>query len=317
MPLPRFRMHPSGMPRKKRQYLPGTAFHITSRVQWKEQHFDEPLRTEIVAAVRDSLYKSDARIIALAVMPNHLHLVVRQGLEPLASLMQPLLTRAALRTRRATRQHDHVFGGRYFSKPCGNATYLRELIAYTHLNPVRWGLCSKPEDYAWSSASAYLDLECKNTCGMDIPFVGRNLFAGDAMTSDDTIMLNYQNYMCWRLTCDAQPEIDFSTFLQDFHGGDNYWSEHFATICPEPSEVDSSRFDLRDIALTILARQFPGISLEDFIFAGGRHATLVRREIVKQALRAGFKGTTIARFLRVSETTISKIRSVRPAALEA
>ena len=304
------------MPRKKRQYLPGTAFHITARIQAKAQHFDEPVRYEIVSAISDSLYKTDARLIALTVMPNHLHLVIRQGLLPLASLMQPLLTRAALRTKRAKGLKDHVFGGRFFSKPCLNPQYLREVILYTHLNPVRWGLCKHPEDYAWSTAAMYATVGCETVCGAQFPLIGLNLFAGYRTETYEQIVFSYRQFCDWRQLCDTAPTgADLSGFAPNFSGGNDYWIESFSGISQLARAGDAPDTDLRDIAQSILARRLPGMTLDDFLFSGGKYVMSVRREIIGQAIRAGFNGITIARFLRVSEATISRFRCVKNPAL--
>ena len=37
--------------------------------------------------------------------------------------------------------------------------YLKELVRYIHLNPVRAGIVNEPEDYGWSGHRAYLGLE--------------------------------------------------------------------------------------------------------------------------------------------------------------
>ncbi|MDY0191362.1 MAG: hypothetical protein RBR22_11575 [Desulfuromonas sp.] len=48
----------------------------------------------------------------------------------------------------------HLFQGRYNAILVDADTYLLELTAYIHLNPVRAGMVGAPETYCWSSHRA-------------------------------------------------------------------------------------------------------------------------------------------------------------------
>jgi putative transposase len=50
----------------------------------------------------------------------------------------------------------HLWQGRFKSLPIEKEAYLLECGRYIERNPVRAGLCERPEDYPWSSASFYL-----------------------------------------------------------------------------------------------------------------------------------------------------------------
>src|SRR5262245_39185834 len=142
------------MPRRKRSYLPGCAFHITARTHSGEFWFEE-LRSEILAIIDRALKQTDALLLAYAIMCNHLHLVVRQGDAPLARLMQPIGQRTAYAVHRRCKRKGYVLGYRYFDVPCRGDAHLRNAIMYTHRNPVEAGLCKEPAEYQWSSALAY------------------------------------------------------------------------------------------------------------------------------------------------------------------
>ena len=51
--------------------------------------------------------------------------------------------------------HGHLFQGRFKAILCDKDTYLLELSAYIHLNPVRAGLVKDPSDYVWGSYRTY------------------------------------------------------------------------------------------------------------------------------------------------------------------
>ena len=54
--------------------------------------------------------------------------------------MRRLLTGHAVYFNRRHRRHGHLFQNRYKSILCQEETYLRELVRYIHLNPLRAGL---------------------------------------------------------------------------------------------------------------------------------------------------------------------------------
>ena len=92
-------------------------------------------------------------------MTNHVHLAVQVGVVPLSRIMQNI-------TFRYTRWHNwrqgrtgHLFQGRYKSFLVDADSYLQELVAYIHLNPLRAGLTAKSASYRWSSHRAYLGKE--------------------------------------------------------------------------------------------------------------------------------------------------------------
>jgi putative transposase len=68
------------------------------------------------------------------------HLLVRSGIVPLATLMRRLLTGYAIYFNRRYRRHGQLFQNRYKSILCQEDLYLLELVRYIHLNPLRAGI---------------------------------------------------------------------------------------------------------------------------------------------------------------------------------
>lgn len=50
----------------------------------------------------------------------------------------------------------HLFQGRFKSIIVDGSRYLKQLVRYIHLNPVRAGIVSLPEQYHWCSHNTYL-----------------------------------------------------------------------------------------------------------------------------------------------------------------
>ncbi len=70
-------------------------------------------------------------------MRNHVHLLLRSGRIPIAIVMQRLLTSYAMFFNRRYRRHGQLFQNRYKSILCEEDPYLKELVRYIHLNPLR------------------------------------------------------------------------------------------------------------------------------------------------------------------------------------
>ena len=129
------------MPRKARIDAPGALHHIIVRgidrcAVFRDEHdYDHYLeRLELV------LTETETPCYAWALIPNHFHLLLKTGIYPIATVMRRLLTGHAVYYNRRHRRHGHLFQNRYKSILCQEETYLRELVRYIHLNPLRAGL---------------------------------------------------------------------------------------------------------------------------------------------------------------------------------
>jgi hypothetical protein len=93
-------------------------------------------------------------------MPNHVHLLFRTGITPIATVMRRLLTGYAVSFNLKYKRHGQLFQNRYKSILCQEDRYLKELVRYIHLNPLRANLVSdlKALDrYRWCGHSAIMD----------------------------------------------------------------------------------------------------------------------------------------------------------------
>jgi putative transposase len=131
-----------------------------------------------IEAIRNASVMHHFRIWAYVLMPEHIHLLVWPS-EPhysssdfLKSLKQAVTLRAVPFVRRhapaflerlADRQPNGKTAFRFWQRGRGYDRNLWEprpiweMIDYIHANPVRRGLCTRPEDWPWSSAADYLE----------------------------------------------------------------------------------------------------------------------------------------------------------------
>ncbi len=98
-------------------------------------------------------------IEAFCMMSNHIHLAVRVADISISRIMQHLAFRYTRYINRKYKRIGHLFQGRFKSILIDDEDYLKELIRYIHLNPVRAKLVSDPLQYFWSSHRAYFELD--------------------------------------------------------------------------------------------------------------------------------------------------------------
>lgn len=299
--------------------MPGLPFHITAHTQGQEPLF-EGMEAQIATMIRGSIRYSDAELVAYAVMQNHIHVAVVQGRRPLGEFMQPLLRRMALLVIRRIGHRGHVFRGRYSHSACQDPEYFRSMIAYVHLNPVRAGLCRRPGDYPWTSHRDFAsgpDQESSSRYALAVE-QGVRVFA---CTSDQTSVQcrrDYRTYIRWRLAMDEY----LSDQSESYHplprsplsiGGDLHWHREYGSARPlriAGMSIPPTRpMDLRDHIRIALRDLKPDLSL-DLLCSGSasRPIVRVRRQVVARALSAGYTGGSIAEFLNISPSSVSRVK---------
>jgi putative transposase len=143
--------------RRPRGVIVNAMVHVTSRGNRGSPIFlqEEDYRG-FLEDLRVLAGQHDAHVHAYCLMPNHLHLLLQVRDRPLSSLMRGLLQRHAVRANRLYFGAGHVFGDRFWSRPCESESDVLNTVRYIHLNPVRAGLVGTPEAYPWSSHRIYL-----------------------------------------------------------------------------------------------------------------------------------------------------------------
>jgi putative transposase len=131
------------MPRKARIDTPGALHHIIVRgIERRKIFYDDNDRDNFLDRLGIILTDTKTSCFAWALIPNHLHLLLRTGVAPIATVMRRLLTGYAVSFNRRHRRHGQLFQNRYKSILCQEDPYLLELVRYIHLNPLRAGLVS-------------------------------------------------------------------------------------------------------------------------------------------------------------------------------
>jgi REP element-mobilizing transposase RayT len=150
------------MPRPPRVEFPGALYHVTSRGNDRRRIFwDDTDRRTFLRHLTDVAMRDGFAVFAYCLMGNHYHLVVETPRPNLACGMQHLNSAFARWFNERHGRVGHLFQGRYHAVLVEAEPQLLELVRYVVLNPVRAGLCDRPEEWRWSSHRPTAGLEAK------------------------------------------------------------------------------------------------------------------------------------------------------------
>jgi REP element-mobilizing transposase RayT len=143
------------MPRKPRNLQSDFPYHVTLRALNKVNF---PVPPEILwEFVCDHLlfcsFAFKVEIHAFVLMSNHYHMIVRTpecNLDKFLGYFHKELSREICFK---SGQINHRFGGRYQATVIDNVSYYGSAYKYVYRNPVTAGICSRVQDYTFSSLS--------------------------------------------------------------------------------------------------------------------------------------------------------------------
>jgi len=138
-------------------FFQGGYYHIFNRGIRKQNLFnDEKDYQRYITRLKEYKGKHHISILAYCLMPNHIHLLVRQdGPEPASKFIQRLHTAYTMYFNKKYGLIGHPFQSRFKAKIVDRDEYLMHLSRYIHLNPAK--LVSKLPSYKWSSYPKYLE----------------------------------------------------------------------------------------------------------------------------------------------------------------
>jgi len=150
------------MPRQARLDAPGTLHHVMARgIEGADIFRTDKDRNDFLARLAEQCESEALKVYAWALIPNHIHLLVRTGNRPIFASMRKILTGYVVRFNRRHQRQGHLFQNRYKSIVCEEDPYLLELTRYIHLNPLRAGIVrtlKELERYPWTGHSVIVGI---------------------------------------------------------------------------------------------------------------------------------------------------------------
>lgn len=136
---------------------PGVISHITQRAPGREVLFlEKDDYFHMLGLIKEIAGRFSLEIISFVLMPNHVHILLRQLKKNLKIAMKSLYERYANKFNDKYERKGHVFCGPFRQAVCLDESYLFAITTYIHINAVKDGLVINPLDYPWSSVRPYL-----------------------------------------------------------------------------------------------------------------------------------------------------------------
>jgi len=148
------------MPRQPRIHFPGAVYHVILRGNAGDPiFFEDRDRYRLYLFLQQATETFRCRIHGFCLMTNHIHLILQVSDLPLSLFMQNISQRFTKWINFSQGRTGHLFQGRYKALLLDADAYLLELVRYVHLNPVRAGMVTFPDQHPWSGHRAYLGME--------------------------------------------------------------------------------------------------------------------------------------------------------------
>ena len=155
------------MPRQSRKNSGTGIYHVMLRGINRQNIFeDSDDYFKFIKLLHHATHPTDERglslpptclIYAYCLMPNHVHLLIRETQENIGSVMKPIAVSYAIYYNKRYQRIGHLFQDRFKSEPVDDMEYFITLIRYIHQNPVAAGIVSHVDDYTWSSWAEYTE----------------------------------------------------------------------------------------------------------------------------------------------------------------
>lgn len=320
------------MPRQARLDAPGTLHHVMGRGIERGKIFrDESDREDFLNRLADLSREKAWTVYAWALLPNHVHLLLRTGNQLLAKSMRRLLTGYVVNFNRRHRRYGHLFQNRYKSIICEEDPYLLELTRYIHLNPLRAGIVKGLEElkrYPWVGHSAIAGKVKRDWQEVDtvLAYFGKGRRKA---------IQQYEEFVAKGVSKGRRPELVGGGLIRSLGG----WSEVLSLrrrgiqAVSDQRILGSSEFvedllseaerrtketlriskkkipDLASLARNIVAKE--GLR-EDELRSGSRKkgTSRVRRLFCQLAAKQmGYPGAEVARFLGVTTSAVNRAKN--------
>jgi putative transposase len=144
------------MSRSARKKSSSGIYHIILRGINKHRIFEDE-EDNLYFLEKLKTYKdiSGYEIYAYCLMSNHVHLLMKEGEEPLSTAFRRIGASYVYWYNWKYNRVGHLFQDRFRSEPVENDEYFLTVMRYIHQNPARAGIVKDIQEYRWSSYQEY------------------------------------------------------------------------------------------------------------------------------------------------------------------
>ena len=140
------------MPRTERKISETGVYHVLLRGINKQLLFEEAEDySKFISVLTEVKELSKFKLYAYCLMGNHVHMLLKEGAEPLAKIFKRIGARYVFWFNWKYGRNGHLFQDRFRSEVVESDEYFSAALTYIYLNPVKAGLCNESREYEWSS----------------------------------------------------------------------------------------------------------------------------------------------------------------------
>lgn len=145
------------MPRQQRRKSESGIYHVMLRGINQQQIFqDEEDNLKFLQIVKECKAISEFKLFAYCLMENHVHLLIKEGKEPIELIFKRIGNRFVYWYNTKYKRVGHLFQDRYRSEPVETYEYFLTVLRYIHQNPVKAGIVKSCGKYRFSSYNEYI-----------------------------------------------------------------------------------------------------------------------------------------------------------------
>ncbi|MDD3506603.1 MAG: transposase [Sulfurimonas sp.] len=150
------------MPRKRRMEKAGF-YHIINRGVAKTNIYlnDEDYQ-KFLEIIQDASTEYGFEIYSFCLMSNHYHLLLQTKYENLSSLLQKINSRYSIYFNNKYKRVGPLWQGRFKSWYVFDESYLKALVKYIELNPIKANITQNIGEYKWAMSGINIDFEMLN-----------------------------------------------------------------------------------------------------------------------------------------------------------
>jgi putative transposase len=279
------------VPRAQRPIYEGAVYHVYQRGNNKDYIFkDANSKVFLLKEIKAYNKIFDFQLLAFVIMDNHFHLLIKANKIPISTIMFNLDNVLSKFLVRVLDRTGHVFQGRYGCELVDSDAYLLWCLRYIHRNPVRAKICSKVDQYRWSSHYFY-----KNGInGLVYSDFILNTLSNNKLTAINQY-LELINYSC----DEEDKNKEYEIFKKQFSLPDN---GNFFNI--ELSSSNKSQVPMEEL----LNQAGISNSLYELLKIGSRSCLngQYKYNFIAMALKEKYTLKQIGEFLNISESAVCK-----------
>ena len=177
------------MPTPKRKVSSLGIYHVIYRGINKQDVFEDAEDSErFLETLRKYQPICGFELLGYCLMSNHVHLIIKPGEVPLGRIFQRVIPSFVYWYNRKYERVGSLFQSPFKSTAINSDDQLLTAVRYVHQNPVKAGICPKPQDYKYSSFKNYYNNDLIDASFIQSIISKRNFLSFNSASNDDHCM---------------------------------------------------------------------------------------------------------------------------------